>query len=120
MRIEVQFESIEEMVGFADQLTQGLNPLTSTKKETKFTKVETIPSESETSMNNEPAGVELPKDETPDPEYTLEQVRAKLTELSRAGKQKEVKGILDFFKAKNVTTLDPKDYAAVMEKAGAL
>lgn len=116
MSITVEFKDYNEMLAFARVLLAGpAAPVTASVKET--VKQEVLPSESETSMSNEPAGVDLPID---GPTYTLEEVRAKLTELSRVGKQKEVKGILDFFQAKNVTTLDPKDYAAVMEKAGAL
>lgn len=52
--------------------------------------------------------------------YTLEQVRAKLTELSRAGKAKEVKKLLTDAGATNVSTLGPDKYAEVMQKAGEL
>ncbi len=50
----------------------------------------------------------------------LEQVRAKLTELSRDGKNQEVKALLSRFGAKTLTQLAPEQYAAVLAEAGEL
>lgn len=68
------------------------------------------------------AAEEKPVKEEPEevPQYTQEQVRAKLTELSRAGKAKAVKQLLTDAGATNVTSLDPSKYAEVMQKAGDL
>ncbi len=54
------------------------------------------------------------------PAYTLQQVRARLTELSRAGKADAVKALLKQHGATNVTELDPAHYAAVLAAGGAL
>jgi hypothetical protein len=124
MGITVEFKDYEEMIAFAKVLLAGQSYVP-----VKTAGERVLPSESETSINNAPEGIQMEEypvnDEQPPqgeaaPTYTLEEVRAKLTALTRAGKQKEVREILDYFKAKNVTALDPKDYAGVMEKAGAI
>lgn len=53
-------------------------------------------------------------------EMKLEDVRALLTSISRAGKTAEVKALLQEFGKEKLTDIDPKDYAAVVEKAKAL
>jgi hypothetical protein len=128
MGITVEFKDYEEMITFAKVLLAGQSSLPVKTEEKKISE-KVLPSESKTGMTNAPAGVQMEEDQVNEeqppqeetaPTYTLEEVRAKLTALTRAGKQKEVRDILDHFKAKNVTALDPKDYAGVMEKAGAI
>lgn len=126
MKIEAQFDSIDEMMGFAKQLVGGKALPEAVKKVTKAAKEETPAVETPEDEGTQRAE-DLPieeeaqaQEEEPAVTYTLEQVRAKLTELTRSGKQKEVKAILTFVKAANLTSVDPKDYATVMEKAGAL
>lgn len=124
MRIEVQFDSIEEMMGFAVNMVGGTT-VAEAVKATKVNKVKakkkTAPSESEESGNNAPADI---KDEVPFEEeaktFTLEEVRAALAKLTRSGKQKEVKELLKSFKANKLTEVKQEDYAALMEKAGAI
>jgi hypothetical protein len=125
MGITVQFESYEEMIGFANKLVGGKTPVEAAKKETKVTKPakEETPAQDEETQRAEdqPYTEEAPaQEEETVVTYTLEQVRAKLTQLTRSGKAKEVKAILTSVKAANLTSVDPKDYATVMEKAGDL
>jgi hypothetical protein len=51
---------------------------------------------------------------------TLQEVRLRLTQLSRAGKADAVKGLLKKFGANSLTELDPAHYAAVLAAGGAL
>jgi len=128
MGITVQFESYEEMIGFANKLVGGnvkIATVESVKKQ-KATKTEEpakeegtpsydeiIPDQQQIEEENAPGGEETKA-------YELEEVRAALAVLTRTGKQKQVKDLLTYFKAKNLTSVDPKDYAELMEKAGAL
>lgn len=105
MTINVQFDSLEEMRFFARGILV---------EESKEIHEESSPTTADQQAQEDPVNDEATST------YTLEDVRAKLTALTRAGKQKEVRDILDFFKAKNVTALEPKDYAGVMGKAGAV
>lgn len=115
MSITVTFNSYEEMVAFAKQIA-GVPEQGEVKQKVKKAK-EPIPSE-----NNAPADIEeeVPFEKEETKTYTLEEVRAELAKLTRSGKQKEVKEILTSFGAKNLSSVDPKDYAALMEKAGAI
>jgi len=128
MGITVQFESYEEMIAFAGKLVgteKGIEKPVKKATKTKETVVEELPRvegeivEETQRAEDLPYEEEAPADEET-PSFTLEEVRAKLTALTRAGKQKEVKAILDCVKAKNLTSVESKDYAVVMEKAGAL
>ena len=65
--------------------------------------------------------------ETPAPEIvveipaiTLEQVRAKLTELSQGGKAADVKTLIAKFGAAKLTDIKPGNYAAILADAEAL
>jgi len=49
--------------------------------------------------------------------FTLEEVRAKLTELSAAGKQQQIKDLFVCFGAKKLTEVKAEDYAALMAAA---
>lgn len=63
-------------------------------------------------LDDEPAG--------DDPTYTLVEVRAKLAGLSQAGKQAQVKALIESFGAAKLTDIDPAKYAAVMQQAEVL
>lgn len=54
------------------------------------------------------------------PTYTLVEVRARLAGLSQAGKQAQVKALIESFGAAKLTDIDPAKYAAVMKQAEAL
>lgn len=119
MGITLEFKDYEEMIAFAKVLLAGTNLGEPKKTDAKQeTKIET-PVKEEVIENTKRAE-ELPLEEKTEKEYTLEEVRAALAELTRNGKQKQVKELLTSFGAKNLSGLDSKDYAAVMEKAGAL
>ena len=51
---------------------------------------------------------------------TLEEVRAKLTDISQAGKKTEVSALIAEFGATKLTEVKSEDYAALMAKAEAL
>ncbi len=54
------------------------------------------------------------------PAVSLEDLRQELTKVSQAGKTAQVKTLLAEFGARNVKELKTADFAAVLEKAGAL
>jgi hypothetical protein len=58
--------------------------------------------------------------ETEAPELTLEVVRAKLTEVSKAGKATEVKALLAALGVANLTAVPKEAYAKLMADAAAL
>lgn len=52
--------------------------------------------------------------------YTLVQVREKLASLSRAGKQAQVKALIEKFGATKLSEIKEEDYAALMQEAEGL
>lgn len=52
--------------------------------------------------------------------FTLEQVRAKLADLSRGGKQAEVKALLGKFGVKKLTEVPEEKYPELMKEAEAI
>ena len=55
-----------------------------------------------------------------DSTFTLEQVRAKLADLSRGGKQAEVKALLNKLGAKKLTEVPEDKYPELMQEAEAI
>lgn len=56
----------------------------------------------------------------PKPTVTIEQVRAVLSELSRAGKTAQVKELLKKHGGDKLSAVDPTEYLALLEEAGEL
>lgn len=108
MSITLQFESYEEMVGFAQKLLVEAP-----------SQQEKAPKPEKKAVQEEVVKEEVVKEEETKT-YTLEEVRAALAVLTRSGKQQQLKELLTSFGADKLTAVDPKDYAALMEKAGAL
>jgi light-harvesting protein B-800-850 alpha chain len=88
-----------------------------------------LASEAPTSVTSASVGGEDPKpvaepsaQEAPaaEPELTLEVVRAKLTEVSKAGKATEVKALLAALGVANLTAVPKEAYAKLMADAAAL
>lgn len=58
--------------------------------------------------------------EEPAAEISLEEVRAKLAALSQAGKQEQVKNLIQQFNAKKLTDIPKEQYPKLLEEAGKL
>ena len=96
---------------------------TQTKEEVKKDRVEKVTAE-EIPPSTEVAAdakekaqdVEFTEEKT----YTLEEVREKLSTLSRNGKRAEVKALIEGCGVSKLTEIPPEKYAEVMQKAGEL
>lgn len=102
MQISVQFESLEEMKGFAAQLVSAQAPvgLERTAEPVKEEEPKTAPSE------------EVP--------YTLVDVRGKLGALTKAGKKAQVQELIQSFGVEKLSQIPEEKYSEVMQKAGEL
>lgn len=69
------------------------------------------------SDNNEAQATEAPTKKEPKPALKLEDVRAVLTEKSRAGHTAEVRALLQKFGAAKLSEIDPANYEALMKDA---
>jgi hypothetical protein len=67
-----------------------------------------------------PVSTEVSSPAPSEPTISLETIRQELTKVSQAGKASQVKQLLTEFGARNVKEIKPADFAAVLEKAGAL
>ena len=83
-------------------------PVKETKKRTK------------TKPTPEPVNDE-PEDQAPEEKQpTLEEVRAAMADKSRDGHREAVKAIITKYGANNLSSLDPKHYAAALKEVGEL
>lgn len=124
MKINFEFDSIEEMMEFAEKLRSketAENPreaVVSVKQE--MTTVE----KTEPEKQEDPVSVPEPVTEEPvkdgPKKYTLVEVREKLSELQKAGKRDKVKELLNSFGASKLPEVPEDKYAELMEKAGEL
>jgi len=108
-------ESIETLVHAMESNEPNLENEEPTKKKSKAkAKVE----EPET---KEPEVGEAPVEETPEEKpITLEEVRAAMADKSRDGHREAVKAIITKYGANNLSSLDPKHYAAALKEVGEL
>lgn len=67
-----------------------------------------------------PVSTEVSSPALTEPAVSLEALRQALTKISQEGKAAQIKTLLAEFGARNVKELKPADFAAVLEKAGAL
>ena len=101
MKINFEFDSIEEMMEFAERLGAKEAP---------------EPVKQEEPIEAQGAAPEPVKDK----KYTLVDVREKLSELQKAGKRDKVKELLNYFGASKLPEVPEDKYEELMEKAGEL
>lgn len=102
MQISVQFESLEEMKGFAAQLVSAQAPVGLER-------------------TAEPVKEEEPKtDPSEEVSYTLVDVRGKLGALTKAGKKAQVQELIQSFGVEKLSQIPEEKYPEVMQKAGEL
>lgn len=129
MTINMTFTSFEEIVEFARKMAAG-QAVPEGEKETAIiapVKKEASVKEENTQkapVKEEPAEA-LPWEETAETAaeektYTLEDVRAALGALQKAGKKEQVRALLQEFGAAKLPEVDPADYPVLMKKAGEL
>ena len=106
--MKITFDSLQEIRDFMDEITFPAVPKEDSKPETK----------------KNDGFVPAPKEEVPfeeDPKtYTLVEVRAELSKLTKTGKKEQVHKLLQEFGAEKLTQVKEEDYPALMKKAGEL
>lgn len=124
MIINMTFDSYEEVVDFAKKIAAG-QTVPEAAKEIKTMPVKKSQPVKEGKKPAEAPVKEEAVEETEaaapaeeDKQYTLEDVRAALGALQKAGKKEQVREILQSFGAAKLPEVDPSDYPALMQKAG--
>lgn len=108
MNITLEIKADKELL---EVLTAIKDALTMDKQETKVQQQSKPMTLDEFVAEPEPVVTQVP---------TLEEVRAKLTELSRAGKRAEVNSLIKSYGASKLTDLSKEHYIDIMQKAGEL
>lgn len=123
--ITLNFDSFKEMKDFAKELIGGNNAEPVKVSESRGAK-DTKPV-TEKMIPEETAEIaETPEEETTEAEgeaevtYTLEDVRAKLAALNKAGKREAVQALIASYGAGKLTEVKESNYADLMQKAGEL
>ena len=118
--ITVEFRDFDDMVTFAKRLAADITGKRETSEDQKkvsphgdVQKEEEQPDPVQEEQNTT---VEENRDE--EPTYSLEQVRAKLAELQKAGKRAEVKELLNSFGVAKLSEIPAEQYGELMTKAG--
>lgn len=129
MTIHVDFIDFEDMLDFAEKLT-GMTKRAASEENLKelnvFTKGQdqhrkAADKTEEISQVNKDIQEEVKTEEAPsESTVTLEEVRAKLAELNKAGKRSAVKELLSGFGAAKLSEIPEDKYPEVMAKAGEL
>ena len=107
-------DPIMELVNALNALTAVLQKFTQQTTENYLNTFEELPT-GET--DDAPAAEQL---SAPAPTVTIEEVRAVLSKLSRAGKTAQVKGLLKKHGGEKLSAVDPTEYPALLQKAGEL
>lgn len=103
-------DSMMELVNALNALTAVLQKFTQQTTENYLNTFEELP----TSETNDAPAAE------PQPTVTIEQVRAVLSELSRAGKTAQVKELLKKHGGDKLSAVDPAEYPALLREVGGL
>ena len=110
-------ESIETLVHAMESNEVANEEPTKKKSKAKAKVEETEIKEPEV----EEAIIETPVEEaTEEKQPTLEEVRAAMADKSRDGHREAVKAIITKYGANNLSSLDPKHYAAALKEVGEL
>jgi F0F1-type ATP synthase membrane subunit b/b' len=103
-------ESIETLVHAMESNEAAIEEPTKKKSKAK------AKAKAEETEIKEPEIEEVPEEKQP----TLEEVRAAMADKSRDGHREAVKAIITKYGANNLSSLDPKHYAAALKEVGEL
>lgn len=117
MKITAEFNSVEEILQFANRLLPDKTMVEIPKTVMEIPEIEDMAVEVEAAAEIE-AEKELEPEEPK--EVTKEMVRALFTTLLKANRQKEAKALTTKYGASKLTELKAEDYAAVYKEASEL
>lgn len=118
--ITVEFRDFDDMVTFAKRLvmdTIGKHETLAERKAAPIVEVQKEEKQPDPVPEEQNAVAEMATQDE-EPKYSLEQVRARLAELQKAGKRAEVKALLNGFGVAKLSEVAPEQYGELMAKAG--
>lgn len=121
---EILAEALDQMSTIFAEAAKKLKAVSELDVKPKAKEKKAVaPVKKEEPVTEDPVKTEEPKKEAAEPkprEYTLPEVRAKLTEVKQKGFGPQIKAIINAHGATNLTKLDPSEYAAVVAETEAL
>jgi acylphosphatase len=120
-KIKLALEVVNDLKSLAESIKGLVHAMEANEVEAlkeapkKKSKAKVKAEESET-KEPEPEVEEVPEEKQP----TLEEVRAAMADKSRDGHREAVKAIITKYGANNLSSLDPKHYAAALKEVGEL
>jgi hypothetical protein len=124
MKITAEFNSVEEILQFANRLLPDKTMVEIPKTVMEIPEIEELIEEIEDMAVEVEAAAEIEAEKELEPEepkeVTKEMVRALFTTLLKANRQKEAKALTTKYGASKLTELKTEDYAAVYKEASEL
>ena len=126
MKIVCEFDSVAEMVGFAQMISgedrKAVRAIRAEKtEESDLTASSSKDVEEDDNRTEETGSAEAVQESTEKTQpYTLVDVRAKLAELQKSGKRDQVKTLLEELGASKLSEVPEEKYGLLMKKAGEL
>jgi hypothetical protein len=122
-KIKLALDVVSDLKSLAESIETLVHAMESNEvanEEPAKKKSKAKPKEEETETK-EPEVGETPVEEAPEEKHpTLEEVRAAMADKSRDGHREAVKAIITKYGANNLSSLDPKHYAAALKEVGEL
>jgi hypothetical protein len=122
-KIKLALDVVNDLKSLAESIETLVHAMESNEvanEEPAKKKSKAKPKEEETETK-EPEVGETPVEEAPEEKHpTLEEVRAAMADKSRDGHREAVKAIITKYGANNLSSLDPKYYAAALKEVGEL
>lgn len=105
---------LDEMIACGEGMIKAANAIKDI-----FSSTEEAPAKTEPKLTKKATKASEPAkaEETPEPAYTKEDVRAVLASKSAAGYKKEVKELLKKYGAQQLKQVNPDDYVAILKEA---
>ena len=122
-KIKLALDVVSDLKSLAESIETLVHAMESneepTKKKSKAKAKVEEPENKELEVGE--ATIEAPVEEaTEEKQPTLEEVRAAMADKSRDGHREAVKAIITKYGANNLSSLDPKHYAAALKEVGEL
>jgi protein subunit release factor A len=112
-KIKLALEVVEDLKSLAESIETLVNALEN-NEEVDTNEIADETSKKKSKVKAKPEEIKEPEEKQP----TLEEVRSAMADKSRDGYREAVKAIITKYGANNLSSLDPKHYAAALKEVG--
>lgn len=118
MEITIKIEGLDQLTEAIAMLGGAMAYFKGASAEEAADAVEDVTAKKEESVPKEEESI--PKEKVPKPSVSRDEVRALFAAKNTKDKRTQLKGILDKYGAKNISSLKEEDFEAVMKDLGAI